>query len=110
MFDLDAEVRALGSEIMGAGWRSKPESDWTPDEHRAYHRWAQRERERLAAMPATVERVDADELDRRRRDDVGAFLRPAVVTLNVDDDTLTTYHCDGTALVREYPGVRVADV
>lgn len=98
-FNLDDELRSLGQEILGAGWKVKPEAEWTIDEYLAYHRWAKREEVRQIDGPVTFTIVEHGEHERRRREDVGEFLRPFVFTMHIGDgsgdDVLPVSERDG---------------
>jgi hypothetical protein len=112
--NLEEALRDLARQLTGAGWRTKPEVDWTPDEHRAYHRWATMERARQEQDSAargeklTVSFVPTthEECEHERRTAIGAFLRPHRFTLCFSDhnQTMEQYGPDYEHS-RTYPGV-----
>jgi hypothetical protein len=88
---LQDELHDLAEELIGVGWQSTPEIDWTPHELATYRRWAREERLRLSqdnARQTTVRRVTAEEIEHERRTLVGAFVRPVQVTLNLQEAIL----------------------
>jgi hypothetical protein len=97
---IEDELRDLAQQLTGAGWRTKPEAEWDPDEHRAYHRWAKAERERQDADAAargekirvSFVRTTDEEEEHERKTAVGAFLRPHRFTLRVSDHNQTMTH------------------
>jgi hypothetical protein len=114
--NLSDELQDLAESLAGAGWQTKPEAGWTPDEHRAYHHWAKREIERQdAEAKARGEKIrvdvtmatEQDEYDRKTS--IGAFLRPTRLTLNFTEDTMTQYSANQT-VIRHYPGIDVEQV
>lgn len=113
---LSDELQSLSDSLIGAGWQTKPEADWTPDEHRAYHRWATAEYARQdVEAKARGEKIRVDVTMATEQDDydrttaIGAFLRPTRLTLNFKEETLTHYSPEQT-VIRHYPGIRVEDV
>jgi hypothetical protein len=99
---LYGELQDLAQQLVGAGWQSKPEIDWTPDEHATYTRWARAERLRLheeTGGRVSVRRVTVEEIEHERRTLVGAVLRPTRLTLDFTGERLLVEGPDATILL-----------
>jgi hypothetical protein len=116
---LSDELHSLAESLVGAGWRTKPEADWTADEHRAYHHWAKRETERQHAdakargehIPVSFIPTTHEESEHERKTAIGAFLRPHTFTLRFTNDrqTMEEYGPDHEN-ARTYVGVDLEQV
>jgi hypothetical protein len=76
------ELESLARDLEGAGWRTKPMSQWTPAERAAYQRWADAvmadHRKHPGRLDVRLRTVDDPEA-------IGEFVR---VTLTIDAPTL----------------------
>jgi hypothetical protein len=117
--NLSDELTSLAESLTGAGWQTKPEADWTADEHRAYHRWAKTEEaQQDAAAKARGEHIPVsfvpttyEESEHERETAIGAFLRPHTFTMRFADgnETMEQYGPDHESS-RTYPGIDVEQV
>jgi hypothetical protein len=70
--DVDQELEDLAACLEGDGWRTKPQSQWTPAERRAYERWAA---EQLTDWPKTSRPVNIRVRTRDDPEEIGEVVR-----------------------------------